>query len=100
MSLCESRSDATLHLLNEEPLPVVSHTTPQGLSPHPRVNVSALATGGKVLATTQLAVSSEPVCVEALEAVALSSVSITSETEPRGNGRWRVRLTPQQVSAA
>ncbi|GLC59525.1 hypothetical protein PLESTB_001496700 [Pleodorina starrii] len=75
----------------------LSGATATGVSPHPAVNVSAMSAGGQVLATTQVAVSSEPVCVEALEAVALSGVSISSDVPPSSLSRWRVRFTPQQA---
>ncbi|EFJ44930.1 hypothetical protein VOLCADRAFT_118525 [Volvox carteri f. nagariensis] len=65
------------------------NATATGLSPDPAVNVSALGAGGKVLASMQLGVSSEPVCVEALEAVAISNVSVSGDTQPISFSRWR-----------
>ncbi|GIL91060.1 hypothetical protein Vretifemale_18750, partial [Volvox reticuliferus] len=74
----------------------LARATATGLSAHPGVNVSALGARGNVLASIQLAISSEPVCVEALEAVALSSISVTSAMQPSSVGRWRVHFTPTQ----
>ncbi|GLI60645.1 hypothetical protein VaNZ11_002842, partial [Volvox africanus] len=74
----------------------LNRATATGLSAHPGVNVSALGARGNLLASMQLAISSEPVCVEALEAVALSSISVTSAIQLSSVGRWRVRFTPTQ----
>ncbi|PNH00991.1 hypothetical protein TSOC_013152 [Tetrabaena socialis] len=80
----------------------VAGPTAQGLLPTTGAMVTARGPSGISLASTRLAVSDVPVCVEALQAVAISGVLVggdggTEAAQPSSPGRWRVRFTAQQA---
>lgn len=66
--------------------------------------MSALAADGTILASVRLAVSDTPVCVESLDAVALTEVAIAAadaaSSLPSAGNNLRLRFTPMQVSIA
>ncbi|KAG2496180.1 hypothetical protein HYH03_005780 [Edaphochlamys debaryana] len=77
----------------------LANATVTGLAPHPNATVSALGAGGTLLASTVLAVSATPVCIEGVDAVALSGVTVAPDNAifvASSPGRFRVRFTPQQ----
>ncbi|KXZ55299.1 hypothetical protein GPECTOR_3g434 [Gonium pectorale] len=71
-------------------------STARGMVPHAGVTVTALGAGGRALATTTLAVSDQPVCVDSLDAVAVSNVAISGQGQPGSAGRWRVSFKAEQ----
>ncbi|KAG2444871.1 hypothetical protein HXX76_001609 [Chlamydomonas incerta] len=77
----------------------VSGITAVGLAATAGATVSALAADGSILASVRLAVSDTPVCVESLDAVALTEVTIAAAdgaSLPAAGSKWRLRFTPLQ----
>ncbi len=71
----------------------------QGLSPKADIAVLAVGASTPQLASMKLTVSDAPVCLVAVDVLAVTGVAIASAgpASPVAPGRWNVSFTPQQV---